>query len=166
MQSQVVASATRGVWIDQNCYLVQYLRALYPKIPPLLGYLPDEEGGVPPERSVPFDTLETALAEAWMGGGNFIMALEARFHEDLLKGSANAVTAWRSVGRMSRWLRENAAIFGKPIQRNVTVLVENNGDSLEMANLSFRQTVSPALLSAASPPYHCSIWAIAASSEA
>src|SRR5262249_42761684 len=25
-QSQVVASATRGVWIDQNCYLVQYLR--------------------------------------------------------------------------------------------------------------------------------------------
>jgi hypothetical protein len=152
MQSQVVASATRGVWIDQNCYLVQYLRALYPKIPPLLGYLPDEEGGVPPERSVPFDTLETALAEAWMGGGNFIMALEARFHEDLLKGSANAVTAWRSVGRMSRWLRENAAIFGKPIQRNVTVLVENNGDSLEIANLGFRQNLSPTLMSAASPP--------------
>ena len=151
-QSQVAASATRGVWIDQNCYLVQYLRALYPKIPPLLGYLPDKDGGVPPERSVPFDTLETALAEAWVGGGNFIMALEARFREELLKGSANAVTTWRSVGRMSRWLRENAAFFGKPIQRNVTVLVENNGDSLEIANLGFRQNVSPALLSASSPP--------------
>src|SRR5262249_15400942 len=66
-QSQVAASATRGVWIDQNCYLVQYLRALFPKIPPLLGYLPDKDGGVPPERSVPFETLELAVAEAWMG---------------------------------------------------------------------------------------------------
>ena len=28
-----VASATRGVWIDQNCYLVECLRALYPKLP-------------------------------------------------------------------------------------------------------------------------------------
>jgi hypothetical protein len=151
-QSQVVASATRAVWIDQNCYLVQYLRTLFPKIPPVLGYLPDKDGGVPPERSVPFETLELALAEAWMGGGNFIMALEARFREELLKGSANAVAAWRSLGRMTRWLRENAAVFGQPLQRTVSVLVQNTDESLEVANLGFRQGVSPALIPAADPP--------------
>jgi hypothetical protein len=140
------------VWIDQNCYLVQYLRALFPKTPPILGYQPDKDGGVPPERSVPFDTLEIALAEAWMGGGNFVMALETRFREELLKGSANAVAAWRNVGRMAGWLRENAAVFGKPMQRSVTVLVENKDDSLEIANLGFRQNVSPTLLAAANPP--------------
>jgi hypothetical protein len=151
-QSQVAASATRGVWIDQNCYLVPYLRALYPRIPPILGYLPDKDGGVPPERSVPFETLELALAEGWMPGGNYIMALEARFREELLKGSANAVAAWRGVGRMAAWLRANAAVFGKPMQRSVTVLVENKDDSLEIANLGFRQNVSPTVLSAADPP--------------
>src|SRR5262249_44739887 len=139
-------------WIDQNCYLVQYLRALFPKIPPLLGYLPDKDGGVPPERSVPFETLELAVAEAWMGGGNYIMALEARFREELLKGSPNAVSAWRNGGRMTRWLRENATVFGQPMQRTVSVLVENKDESLEVANLGFRQGVSPALIAAGDPP--------------
>src|SRR5947209_18008287 len=51
MPDQSVASATRGVWIDQNCYLVECLRALYPKLPPVLGYLQDKECGVPTERA-------------------------------------------------------------------------------------------------------------------
>ncbi len=149
---QAVASATRGVWIDQNCYLVVYARALYPKLPPILGYLPDKDAGVPPERSVPFDTLEMALAEAWMPGGNFLMALEKRYREELLKGSTNAVTAWRNLGRTANWLRENVAAFGKPMQRNVTVLVEGKDESQELANLAFRQSVSPALVAAENPP--------------
>ena len=147
-----VASATRGVWIDQNCYLVNYLKALFPGLPPILGYLPDKEGGVPPERAVPFDTLELALAEAWMPGGNFVMALETHFREALLKGAANAVTAWRKVGRTAAWLRENAAVFGKPMQRNITILVDTKDDSLEIANLAYRQNVSPTLVAAANPP--------------
>jgi hypothetical protein len=146
------ASATRGVWIDQNCYLVQCLRALYPKVPPVLGYLPNKEAGVPPERSVPFHTLELALAEAWMSGGNFVMALEAWFREALLKGAADGLAAWRKMGRTAAWLRENATVFGQPMQSNVTVLVENKDDSLEIANLAYRQNVSPALLAAANPP--------------
>ncbi len=152
MQDPTVASATRGVWIDQNCYLVECLRALYPKAPPVLGYLPNKEAGVPPERSVPFSTLELALAEAWMPGGNFVMALEARFREGLLKGAADALAAWRSIGRTAGWLRENAAVFGQPMQSNITVLVENTDASLEIANLAYRQNVSPALRAAANPP--------------
>ena len=105
-----------------------------------------------PERAVPFDSLELALAEAWMPGGNFVMALEARFREALLKGAADALAAWRKMGRTAGWLRENAAVFGQPIQRNITVLVENKYDSLEIANLAYRQSVSPALVAAANPP--------------
>jgi hypothetical protein len=152
MPDRTVASATRAVWIDQNCYLVECLRALYPKLPAVLGYLPDKEGGVSPERSVPFDTLELALAEACVTGGNFIMALEARFREGLLKGSAGAVSAWRKMGRTAAWLRQNAALFGRPMQSAITILVENTDDSLEIANLAFRQNVSPALAPAADPP--------------
>lgn len=147
-----VASATRGVWIDQNCYLVKFLRALYPKLPPVLGYLPDKDGGVPPERAVPFDTLELALAEAWMPGGNFVMALETRFREALLKGAAPALAAWRKLGRTAGWLRENAAVFGQPMQSLITILVENKDDSLEIANLAYRQSVSPLLVPASNPP--------------
>jgi hypothetical protein len=147
-----VASATRGVWIDQNCYLVEYLRALYPKLPAVLGYLPDKEGGVSAERAVPFDTLELALAEAWMAGGNFVMALEAQFRESLLKGAANAVAAWRKMGRTAGWLRENTSVFGQPMQSCVTILVDNQDNSLEIANLAYRQSVSPALVPAANPP--------------
>ncbi|MGO9895021.1 MAG: hypothetical protein ACLPX8_12505 [Bryobacteraceae bacterium] len=149
---RAVASATSGVWIDQNCYLVQCLRALYPNMPPVLGYLPNKEAGVPPERAVPFHTLELGLAEAWMSGGNFVMALEAWFRAALLKGAAEALAAWRKIGRTAGWLRENAAVFGQPIQSNITVLVENKDDSLEIANLAYRQNVSPALLAAANPP--------------
>ena len=151
-QDRTTASATRGVWIDQNCYLVECLRVLFSKLPPVLGYLPNKEAGVPPERAVPFETLELALAEAWMSGGNFLMALEAHFREALLKGAPNALAAWRKVGRTAGWLRDNASVFGKPLQDIVTILVENKDESLEIANLAFRQNVSPALVEAAEPP--------------
>src|SRR5690348_3942435 len=147
MEDPGVASATRGVWIDQNCYLVEYLRALDPKLPPILGYLPDKDAGVPPERLVPFDTLEMALADAAIPGGNFVMSLEARVREARLKGAPQAVSAWRKVGRMAGWLRDNASVFGRPMQRNATVLVEDKPESLEFANLAFRHNLSPALVS-------------------
>jgi len=131
---------------------VQCLRALYPKVPPVLGYLPDKDAGVPPERVVPFYTLEVALAEAWMSGGNFVMALEPLFREALLKGAADALAAWRKLGRTAGWLRENAAVFGRPIESIITLLVENKDDSLEIAKLAYRQNVSPAIVAAANPP--------------
>ena len=147
-----VASATSTIWIDQNCYLVQCLRALYPTVPPVLGYLPDKDAGVPPDRVVPFHTLEVALAEAWMSGGNFVMTLEPSFREALLKGAADALAAWRKLGRTAVWLRENAAVFGQPIESTITLLVENKADSLEIAKLAYRQNVSPAVVAAANPP--------------
>lgn len=147
-----LASATRGVWLDQNCYLVRYLQALYPKVPPVLGYLPDEEAGISGGRAVRFESLELALAEAYMAGGNYLMALDGRFREALLGGNEAARTAWQSLGRTARWLRSHAPLFRQPALPLITVLVDAGFMSHEIANLCFRHNVSPALAPASEPP--------------
>jgi hypothetical protein len=147
-----VASATRRLWVDANGFRVASLRALYPQASPLLAYLPNAEAGLSPERVVPFGTLELALAEAWAAGGNYILALEPRYREALLRGDAEAMTAWRSLGRTARWLREHASLFRQPPLPIVTVLIDPGELSAEVANLMFRQGVSPALEAASNPP--------------
>ena len=147
-----VASATRSLWIDQNAYLVGYLRALYPAVQPVLGYLPDAEAGVSPDRAFRFDSLELALTEAWMAGGDYLLALEPRYREALLKGTPDALAVWRRLGRTAQWLSANAGLFRKPAFSEVTVLVDHGDSSREIANLCYRQNVSPALGPAANPP--------------
>lgn len=147
-----LASATRSVWLDQNCYLVRYLQALYPKVPPVLGYLPDEDAGITSGRAVRFESLELALAEAWLAGGNYLMAMDGRFREALLGGNQAARTAWQSLGRTARWLRSHAPLFRQPALPLITVLVDAGFMSHEIANLCFRHNVSPALAPASDPP--------------
>jgi hypothetical protein len=147
-----VASATRRLWVDANSFRVACLRALYPAAAPLLAYLPNPDAGVSPDRIIPFETLELALAEAWVAGGNYILALESRYQEALLRGDEKAMTAWRSLGQTSRWLREHASLFRQPALPIVTVLVDAGELSAEVANLMFRQGVSPALEPASNPP--------------
>ena len=147
-----VASATRRLWVDANGFRVAHLRALYPGSTPLLAYLPNSEAGVPPDRVIPFATLELALVDAWTAGGNYILALEHRFGEALLRGDPDAAAAWRSLGRTARWLREHSALFRQPALPIVTVLVDRGELSVEVANLMFRQSVSPALEAASNPP--------------
>jgi len=147
-----VAGATRATWMDQNCYLVNWLRALHSQSPAVLGYLPDKDAGVQPDRVVRFDSLELALAEAWVAGGNYAMALDPRFLDALLKGATEAADTWRRLGRTAKWLRANAALFRQPALPTVTVLVDVSGTSLEIANLCYRFNVSPALAAADDPP--------------
>jgi hypothetical protein len=142
------ASASREPWVDSNGYLIGYLRALYPSRPPLLGYLPDGLG----DRAVPFDSLELALIEAWSAGGNYVLAVENRYREALLRHDAKAVEAWASLGRTARWLRENVALFRQPPLPIVTALVEPGPATAEIANLLYRRNASPLLVSAAAPP--------------
>lgn len=147
-----VASATRSVWLDQNCYLPRYIQALNPKVFPVLGYLPDEAAGVSAGRNVRFESLELALAEAWMAGGNYLMAVESRYREALLSGAQNARTAWQRLGRTARWLRGNVSLFRQPALPLITVLVDGSFMSHEIANLCFRHSVSPALAAASNAP--------------
>jgi hypothetical protein len=146
------ASASREPWVDANGYLAAYLRALYPSRPAVLGYLPDEKAGLESDRMVPFDTLELALVEAWVSGGNYILALEPRYREALVRGDAKALEAWRQLGKTASWLKENANLFGQPVLPTVTALVELGEPTAEIANLLFRRNVSPALANAANPP--------------
>lgn len=147
-----IASATSSVWIDQNCHLVGYLRALHPRQPAVLGYLPDSDAGVREGRVIRFESLELALTEAWVAGGNYVISLGTRFRDALLKGAPDALAAWRGLGRTARWLRDNAALFRQPVLPIVTVLVDEGESAQEIANLSFRHNVSPALEAATNPP--------------
>ena len=145
------AGATHSLWMDQNCWLVNFLRARYPKTGAVLGYAPDQDGGVKPTQMVAYDALELALVDSWVSGGNYLMSLHPSLREALLKGEAKALDAWRKLGRTAGWLRENEALYRQPMLPIVTVLV--GGDlSQEIASLSFRQNVSPSLVDAAAPP--------------
>ena len=151
-QDPALASATRSLWIDTNGYRLGQLRALHPGTIPFLAYQPDTDAGVSADRMVPFESLELALAEAWVGGGNYVLALEPRYRDALLRGDQKATAAWRSLGRTTRWLRAHASLFRQPTLPGVTVLVDGGFVSTEVANLMYRQCVSPAFEPASGPP--------------
>ena len=108
---EFTASATEAPWVDANGYLIGILRILYPNRPALLGYLPDDKAGVKPEALLPYDSLELALVEAWVNGGNYLLSLEPRYHARLLSGEAKALDAWRQLGRTAHWLDEHVSLF-------------------------------------------------------
>ncbi len=146
------AGATRSLWMDQNCSLIHYLRAMYPQQSPVLGYRPDKDAGVSPDQLVAYDALELALVDAWVAGGNYLMALHPSLREALLNGKPQAVAAWRKLGRTAKWLRVNEAQFRQAPLPMVTVLVDGGDFTQEIAHLTFRQNVSPNLIPASDPP--------------
>jgi hypothetical protein len=148
----VIATATQRPWINANGYLARYLRALYPRRPAVLGYLPDERAGLKAGRAAPFETLELALIDAWAFGGNYILGLDPRYREALLRSDERAASAWKRLGRTARWLRDNAALFRQPAMPAVTALIEKGETCAELANLLYRHGASPALEPAARPP--------------
>jgi hypothetical protein len=151
-EDEFTAGASALPWVDANGYFYGMLRALYPNRPALLGYLPDEKAGVKPDSLLPYDSLELALIEAWVNGGNYLLSLEPRYHARLLRGEAKPVKAWRRLGRTARWLVEHGRLFGQPTFPAITVLVEANDGLAEITNLLYRQNASPSLAPAADPP--------------
>lgn len=142
-----VASASNQPWVDANGFWVGYLRALDPARPPVLGYVPKLG-----DRLVPFDSLELALIEAWISGGNYILSVEPRFRTKLLAGDEKALAAWRNLGRTARWLQKQSSLFRQPTFPIVTLLVEEGDTTAEIANLMYRQNACPALVRADQPP--------------
>jgi len=151
-QDEFMASATEEPWVDANGYWIGILRAFYPNRPALLGYLPDEKAGVKPGALLPFDSLELALVEAWVNGGNYLLTLEPRYHARLLRGEAKAMGAWRRLGRTAHWLEKHASFLRQATFPAITALVEPDSGLAEIANLLYRHNASPALASAANPP--------------
>ena len=143
-----VASASSEPWVDANGYLVEFHRALQPDQTALLAYEANEKAGVKPDVDTPFGTVELALVEARVAGGNFVMDLPARFRERLLAADPKAVEAWQSLGKTTAWLKQNAALFGHPVLPQVTALVEPGLATREIANLLHRRGASPLLKNA------------------
>jgi hypothetical protein len=133
-----VASASREPWVDANGYLYAVQKALSQST--LMAHEYKDA-----ERGVPFDTLELALIEARVNGGNFVLSVEPRYRAALLANDAKAVEAWRSLARTAAWLRTNEALFNHPTLPIITALAEPGYATAEIANLLFRRGASPAL---------------------
>lgn len=146
------ASASSEPWLDANAWLVGYEKALNGGKPPVLSYLPDKEAGLDKDRYVAFETLEVGLIEARLSGGNYVLALEPRYREALLKGDAKATTAWTSLGRTAKWLNDNRKYFGLPARPQITVLVDRSDSSGELALLAYRRGANPRLVAATAIP--------------
>jgi hypothetical protein len=142
-----VATASSQPWVDANGFWIGYLRALAPGRAPVLGYVPKLG-----DRMVPFDSLELALIDAWVCGGNYLLSPEPRFRKALLEGDEKAHTAWRELGRTARWLQQQINLFRQPTSPIITALVEAGETTAEIANLMYRQNASPTLVRADQPP--------------
>ncbi len=140
-----VASASREPWVDASGFLAAYHRALGNN--PLLAHAHTDASV-----GVPFDSLELALVEARVNGGNFVLSVEPRYREALLKNAPQALDAWSSLCRTAAWLRANESLFQAPTIPAITQIVEPGDETPELANLLFRRGASPALVSAANLP--------------
>ena len=147
-----VSGPSKQPWVDANGFRIPWLKAICPERFPALAYLPNAKAGLKPDRLVPYDTLELALVEAWLHGGNYVLAAEPRYRAALLKHDAKALTAWRKLGRTARWLKKHRALFGGAVLPAITLLVDEGEATVEIANLMMRQNASPALEPAGSPP--------------
>jgi hypothetical protein len=133
-----IAGASREPWLDANGYLAAFQLALGE--PALLAHTHENA-----EQGVPFDTLELALIEARVNGGNFVLTVEPRYRAALLAGDPKAMGAWQSLARTAAWLRANEALFAGATLPAMTGLVEPGETTAELANLLFRRGASPAL---------------------
>lgn len=147
-----LASASQQPWLDANGFRIAHLKALFPERPAVLAYEPNEKAGVKPERLLPYSSLELALVEAWVWGGNFLLAVDGDFSKALEKQDPKAVAAWKELGKTSRWLVEHRPLFQLPAIPALTTLVEMTEETGEIANLQVRNNAAPAVCPLARPP--------------
>ena len=149
----LVASASAEPWIDSNLYLAPLQRALAAGRTPLAAYRAAPESGLAAGRSAPFETLEVALVEARLSGGNYVLSIDPRYRAALLSGDTKALAAWASLGRTAAWLGEHASLFGHQAPPTLTALVEpGNPATAELANLLYRRSGSPRLAASGRSP--------------
>ena len=148
------AGASETPWVDANSYYVAYLRGLFPNRPALLGYRPDEQAGVRPDRVLPYDTLEMAVAEAVAAGGNVILTIPQDYRKALVSGDARAAKAWASLGATWRFLSQRTAAYQSPLATRVAVAAGSLEQYGELLNMLYRRNVAPAVFAPDTlPPY-------------
>ena len=147
-----VATASREPWIDTNPYLVGYLRGVFPNRAAVLGYRPDGAAGITGGRAVPHESVEVALVEAFLAGGNYVMSLPDDFRDALLSGNKDAVSAWQSLGLTVSYLRENAEQIRRPNRSRIVAAAGSLVESGEILNLMYRRNLFPVVYPASDFP--------------
>lgn len=147
-----VATASREPWIDTNPYLVGYLRGMFPNRDAVLGYRPDGAAGITGGRAVPHASVEVALVEAFLAGGNYVMSLPDDFRNALLSSAPDAIAAWQSLGRTSAYLRENAEQIRRPNRSRIVAAAGSLAESGEILNLMYRRDLFPVVHPASDLP--------------
>lgn len=147
-----VATASREPWLDTNPYLIGYLRGMFPQRPAVLGYRPDKAAGISGGRAVPHESVEVALVEAFLAGGNCVLSLPDDFRAALLRDDRDAVSAWKSLGRTARFLQENAERIRRPNRSRIAAAAGSLAESGEILNLMYRRSLFPVVHPAADVP--------------
>ena len=138
-----VATASREPWVDSNAYLLGYLRGMFPDRPAALSYRADAAAGISDGRAVPYESLEVALVEAKLAGGNVVLSVEDDYRRALLSGDAEAGAAWESLGKTARFLRQNRDALERPNRSRIAVSAGTPAESGEILNLLYRRNLFP-----------------------
>jgi hypothetical protein len=93
------ASATAGMWIDSNMWLVRSLRAAAGRRPVWISHR---------ARAASRGTYATSIADASAAGGRWIVALDDDLRVKLRRGDGDALAEWRGAGQCLRFFEERA----------------------------------------------------------
>lgn len=140
------AGASEKPWVDANAYLYTYLKGMYPNRAAVVSYRPDKDAGVPPERSVPYASLELAIAEARSAGGNLILAVPDLYREGLLKGDARALASWKRLGHTLTLLRDRQGVFAGRTASRIAIVGHDWEQAYELLNMSYRNNLFPLVI--------------------
>jgi hypothetical protein len=135
------ASATAGLWVDSNLWLVRSLRPGADRRPVWVSHRPNAESP---------GTHVKSVADAAAGGGRWIVTLEDGLRERLLRRDPAALAEWREIGTYLTFFQKHAewsrfAPFGP-----VGIILDSAGPNLEIAeeylNLVARRQIPYQLL--------------------
>jgi len=130
------AGASERPWLDANLHLYEYLRAFYPQRLPLLSYHPKNP-------SANLYSVETALAEAFAGGGNTILDFPESYRQRIVRADPRALTALRSLGKVAAFAKAQQNLLRISNGSRTAVLSQSLEQAEEILNLAYRNNLAP-----------------------
>jgi hypothetical protein len=118
------ASATAGLWIDSNVWLVRSLRPGADRRPVWISHRPNAES--------PGNYLKS-IADAAAAGGRWIVTLEDGLRARLLRRDPAALAEWREIGTYLTFFEQHAKWRGFAPFGNVGIILDTAGPNLEVA---------------------------------
>ncbi|MBI5281616.1 MAG: hypothetical protein HY858_08050 [Candidatus Solibacter usitatus] len=136
------AGATERPWLNGNLHLYAYMRAMHPSREAVLSFAADDK----PAR---YEGAEIALAEAFAGGGSVVLALPEMYRTGLLTGGARALAAWKRLGKVAAFLKQQAGVRRAGGGARLAVVAGALDEQTEeVLNLAYRNNLSPEVLRA------------------